>query len=183
MLKFSHNLNLSDIVYSNKHEKSKPSVFQNNTCPRFYKNILFTRCCHLLRSPLFFGRHSINNNHHQREHSESSVCTDTPIYRKENGRASLPVMVSLVPFRIIIGWPSSLLQVIRGGGWPVARHHRVAFSPSDTERSPLVSSYTISGGTGTGKHSLQNKTVALCLSLESYMYIDSIDRLRVRENK
>lgn len=111
--------------------------------------------------PLFFSEtHSINNNHHQREHFESSVCTDTPIYRKENGIAALPVMVSLVPFRIIIGWPSSLLQVIRGGGWPVARHHRVAFSPSDTERSPLVSSYTISGGTGTGKHSLQNKTVA-----------------------
>lgn len=53
-----------------------------------------------------------------------------------------------MPFRIIIGWPSSLRQVIRGGGWPVALHHNVAFSPSDTERSPLVSSYTISGGTG-----------------------------------
>lgn len=65
-------------------------------------------------------------------------------------------MVSLVPFRIIIGWPSSLRQVIRGGGCPVARHHSVAFSPSVTERSPLVSSYTISGGTGTSKYLVRN---------------------------
>lgn len=82
-------------------------------------------------------------------------------------RASLPVMVSLVPFRIIIGWPSSLLQVIRGGGWPVALHQRVAFSPSDTERSPLVSSYTMSGGTGTGKQSNSERKAAVCLLFES----------------
>lgn len=48
-----------------------------------------------------------------------------------------------------MGWPSSLFQVILGGGWPVALHQSVAFSPSDTEMSPLVSSYTMSGGTET----------------------------------
>lgn len=56
-------------------------------------------------------------------------------------------LVSLTLFLRTIGCPSSLFQTIRGGGWPVAVQEIVAFSPSKTEMSPLVSSLTISGGT------------------------------------
>lgn len=65
-----------------------------------------------------------------------------------NGKYLL-LINSLAFFLYSIACPSSLLHVILGGGCPVALHHKVAFSLSDTERSPLVSSYTMSGGTAT----------------------------------
>lgn len=46
-----------------------------------------------------------------------------------------------------MGSPFSFLQITRGGGCPEALHHKVELSPSDTERSPLVSSFKMSGGT------------------------------------
>lgn len=57
--------------------------------------------------------------------------------------------MSLAPFLIMMGCPSSRFHAMRGVGWPVALHQRVAFSPSDTDRSPLVSSLIMSGGTAT----------------------------------
>ena len=59
----------------------------------------------------------------------------------------LPLVMSLRPFLNTRLSPSSRLQRIRGIGCPVALHTNVAFSPSCTVMSELVSSSIISGGT------------------------------------
>lgn len=64
-------------------------------------------------------------------------------------------MTSLGPRRKRMGSPSSLRHVIRGGGFPVALHTSVAFSLSCTERSALVSSYRMSGGTETNQREVK----------------------------
>lgn len=76
--------------------------------------------------------------------------TDTDSMIGKSGRrikSNSPFTLSRTFFLNIIGWPSSRFQAIRGGGWPVALHHKVALSPSPIDRSPLVSSYMMSGGT------------------------------------
>lgn len=50
-------------------------------------------------------------------------------------------------FFIVILWPSSRFQVILGSGLPLALHANVAFSPSFTVISDMVSSSLMSGGT------------------------------------
>lgn len=61
----------------------------------------------------------------------------------------LLLTMSLGPFLIMMPSPSSRLHSIRGLGCPVAWQVRVAFSPSCTDMSELVSSFKISGGTAT----------------------------------
>jgi hypothetical protein len=63
--------------------------------------------------------------------------------------AVVPFMTSLGPRRSRMGSPSSLRHVILGGGCPVALQTSVAFSFSWTDKSVLVSSYRMSGGTAT----------------------------------
>lgn len=67
--------------------------------------------------------------------------------RKSRERGDSPFRTSLGPDRISRCSPSSRLHVILGTGCPFARHTRVAFSPSRTVTSELVSSSIMSGGT------------------------------------
>nr|CAD7261175.1 unnamed protein product [Timema shepardi] len=74
-------------------------------------------------------------------------CNTGVNYREIN---ELTVDIEDDPFadcrRYIIG---GYAEVIRGGGCPFALQTSVAFSPSCTDRSALVSSYRMSGGTDT----------------------------------
>jgi hypothetical protein len=69
----------------------------------------------------------------------------------------LPFVTSLRPFLRIKLSPSSRRQRMRGAGWPAAWHTRVAFSPSCTVMSELVSSSVMSGGTEIHVHFMNIK--------------------------
>ena len=52
---------------------------------------------------------------------------------------------------------------MRGAGWPAAWHTRVAFSPSCTVMSELVSSSVISGGTEIQAHFVDIKVEGITI--------------------
>jgi hypothetical protein len=75
----------------------------------------------------------------------------------------LPFVTSLRLFLRIRLSPSSRRQRMRGAGCPAAWHTRVAFSPSCTVMSELVSSSVISGGTEIRAHFVNIKVEGITM--------------------